>query len=112
LIGELGLGGELRPVAQLERRVVEALKLGFSRVVIPAGSDVRRTGRLAGAALVECRTIGEALKAVLGPAASRRSGGGGGGGRRAPQRKVAAVEEEEEEGMRGYSDADEFEDQL
>jgi DNA repair protein RadA/Sms len=79
----VGLGGELRPVAQLERRVAEALKLGFSRVVIPAGSDVRRAGgKLAGAggAVVECATVGEALGVVLGPAARRARGAGGGGG--------------------------------
>ena len=31
-IGEVGLGGEVRPVAQMERRVNEAHKLGFERV--------------------------------------------------------------------------------
>lgn len=35
LIGEVGLSGELRAVAQLTARVREAAKLGFHRVVIP-----------------------------------------------------------------------------
>lgn len=34
-IGEVGLSGEVRPVPQLEARLQEALKLGFTRVVIP-----------------------------------------------------------------------------
>ncbi|CAM9815884.1 unnamed protein product, partial [Scytosiphon promiscuus] len=34
-IGEIGLGGELRPVQQLPRRIQEAETFGFSRVVVP-----------------------------------------------------------------------------
>ena len=36
LIGEVGLGGQVRPVAQLELRLKEAAKLGFKRAIIPA----------------------------------------------------------------------------
>lgn len=38
LIGEVGLGGELRSVAHIEARLAEAEKMGFSRAVIPAGN--------------------------------------------------------------------------
>ena len=34
-IGEVGLGGELRPVSQIERRLEEAMRLGFRTAVIP-----------------------------------------------------------------------------
>ncbi|HEX8598378.1 MAG TPA: DNA repair protein RadA [Chloroflexia bacterium] len=34
-IGEIGLSGELRSVGQLERRLLEAAKLGFTRAVYP-----------------------------------------------------------------------------
>ncbi len=34
-IGEVGLGGELRPVPQIERRLEEAMRLGFRSAVIP-----------------------------------------------------------------------------
>ncbi|HNY31622.1 MAG TPA: DNA repair protein RadA [Fibrobacteria bacterium] len=34
-IGELGLGGEIRPVPHLEARLKEARQLGFSRALIP-----------------------------------------------------------------------------
>ena len=34
-IGEVGLGGELRPVGQLADRLNEACKLGFRRAVVP-----------------------------------------------------------------------------
>ncbi len=35
-IGEIGLGGELRRVGQMELRMREAAKLGFRRAVVPA----------------------------------------------------------------------------
>lgn len=37
-IGEVGLGGELRSVAQLEKRIFEASKLGFDTAVVPKQS--------------------------------------------------------------------------
>ena len=37
-IGEVGLGGELRPVSQAERRVAEARRLGFRRAILPKRS--------------------------------------------------------------------------
>jgi DNA repair protein RadA/Sms len=37
LIGEVGLGGQVRPVAQMELRLREAAKLGFKRAIVPAG---------------------------------------------------------------------------
>lgn len=37
LIGEVGLGGQVRPVSQLELRLREAAKLGFKRAIVPKG---------------------------------------------------------------------------
>jgi len=37
LIGEIGLGGQIRLVTQLELRLKEAAKLGFQRAIIPKG---------------------------------------------------------------------------
>jgi DNA repair protein RadA/Sms len=36
--GEVGLGGEVRHVGQLTRRLAEAARLGFTEAVVPAGS--------------------------------------------------------------------------
>ena len=41
LIGEVGLGGEIRKVPHLEKRVKEAERIGFSQVVLPAQAQVR-----------------------------------------------------------------------
>jgi DNA repair protein RadA/Sms len=38
VIGELGLGGEVRQVPQIGRRLVEAQRLGFVRAIVPAST--------------------------------------------------------------------------
>lgn len=39
MIGEVGLGGQVRSVSQLELRLREAAKLGFKRAIIPKGQS-------------------------------------------------------------------------
>jgi DNA repair protein RadA/Sms len=57
VIGEVGLGGEIRQVPQSPRRLTEALRLGFRHAIVPAstpdirGMTLRRVGDL-GEALV------------------------------------------------------------
>ena len=38
LVGEVGLGGEVRNVSSIEKRIQEAEKLGFREIIIPAGN--------------------------------------------------------------------------
>ena len=35
MIGEVGLGGEIRPVTHVDKRIREAAKLGFKRAIFP-----------------------------------------------------------------------------
>jgi DNA repair protein RadA/Sms len=70
---EVGLTGELRPVAGLERRLREAARLGFVRAIVP-----RATGRhgtqgeaLAGIEIVRVAALREALDAALAPVEAR-----------------------------------------
>ena len=55
VIGELGLGGEVRQVPQIGRRLAEAQRLGFTRAIVPAstpdvaGIELFRVPDLAGA---------------------------------------------------------------
>jgi DNA repair protein RadA/Sms len=44
LIGEVGLGGQVRPVSQMELRLKEAAKLGFKQAIIPKGQTVSNVG--------------------------------------------------------------------
>ncbi len=66
LIGELGLGGQLRPVAQLEQRLQESARLGFSRAVVPKGSGLGRLAAGLDLQLLEAGGVAEALVAALG----------------------------------------------
>ena len=38
--GEIGLSGEIRPVAQTDRRVIEAARLGFKRIFVSSFSSL------------------------------------------------------------------------
>ena len=69
-IGELGLSGEVRRVSQLERRLIEAHRLGFKRAVVPAAAELR-AGELSGMTIARAETISEAIDAAFG---SSRSG--------------------------------------
>ncbi len=44
LIGEVGLGGQVRPISQLELRLKEAAKLGFKRAIVPKGQAMKVDG--------------------------------------------------------------------
>ena len=57
VIGEVGLAGEVRQVAQVGRRLAEAARLGFTRAIVPASASAKVDGiRVEGAA-----TLSEAL---------------------------------------------------
>jgi len=77
--GEVGLGGELRPVAQSERRLAEAATMGFTRVLMPRAGAGPQLGQRQGVQVVLCNTLAEALTASLGVQPTRSGGDGGGG---------------------------------
>lgn len=45
VFGEVGLTGEIRPVSNLDRRINEARRMGFSSCILPGGSK-KHTGRM------------------------------------------------------------------
>ncbi len=64
LIGEVGLSGQVRPVAQLELRLREAAKLGFKRAIIPScqkpgdmGMNILPVGKVIDAILAAIPTL-------------------------------------------------------
>ncbi len=67
VVGEVGLGGEVRAVSQIARRVAEAAKLGFRRVMLPRANlaeiEVQGTP---GVELTGVDRIAEALELLLG----------------------------------------------
>jgi len=48
IIGEVGLGGEIRSVGHIEKRIQEAEKLGFKHAIIPSGNkkELKPTGNI------------------------------------------------------------------
>ncbi len=46
LIGEVGLGGELRRVSQIENRLLEAEKLGFGQALVAKGKQKLKAGKM------------------------------------------------------------------
>lgn len=66
MAGEVGLSGEIRPVNRIEQRILEAEKLGFSRILIPhnnlKGFDTSRC-RIQ---IVQVRKVEEAFRQLFG----------------------------------------------
>lgn len=66
MAGEVGLSGEIRPVNRIEQRILEAEKLGFSRILIPynnlKGFDTSRC-RIQ---IAQVRKVEEAFRQLFG----------------------------------------------
>ena len=78
-VGEVGLLGELRGVGSLEKRVEEARRMGFSRVITPKNGGYNRrprrgtqSSRVNGIEWIQCDTLLEAINAGLVKALPKR----------------------------------------
>jgi DNA repair protein RadA/Sms len=72
VMGEVGLGGELRRVRGAARRLAEAARLGFRRAVLPAQNAA--DGRGISIKLEPAEDLRQALRLALGDAAAQRLG--------------------------------------
>ena len=41
IVGEIGLSGEIRAVNHIEKRITEAQKLGFKRIILPSSNEIQ-----------------------------------------------------------------------
>jgi len=68
VFGEVGLGGEIRPVQRMDQRIGEALRLGFRRLLVPVEAQSALCGGAAKgrgkAELIGVRDIGAAMACV------------------------------------------------
>ena len=64
-LGEVGLGGELRPIGQIERRLAEAARMGFKRAYVPARAV--SAAQQAAIDAVGVKTVGELIAQLFGP---------------------------------------------
>ncbi len=62
-IGEVGLGGELRNVSQIEKRLKEAQKMGFNTAIVPKNS-LRGVKRPENMAVLGVSTLAEAMNLI------------------------------------------------
>src|SRR4029079_10420001 len=72
VIGEVGLLGELRVVAGLERRLREAARLGFHQAIVPRPGRGADRPTVPGMEIVEVATLRDAVEAGLAGAPARR----------------------------------------
>ena len=63
--GEVGLGGEVRSVGRMDRRLAEAGRMGFRRAIVPAGSAAAARG--SGVQVVPVRHLRQALDLLDAP---------------------------------------------
>ena len=79
-VGEIGLSGELRPIPNIEKRIAEAKRMGFSRIITPPRNNKQRRKRgqagdygikkprssnHGGIELFECMSVMEAINVGL-----------------------------------------------
>ncbi|MDF2460423.1 MAG: radA, partial [Nitrospira sp.] len=64
VLGEVGLGGEVRGISQAELRIREAAKMGFKRCLLPE-RNLSKLEPVDGMELVGIHEVGEALDVVL-----------------------------------------------
>lgn len=65
-LGEIGLGGELRTVARIDKRINELAKLGFTKCVIPKSSMKSIMGlQWEGFSIIECKNVKEVINKVF-----------------------------------------------
>ncbi len=66
MAGEVGLSGEVRPVARIEQRISEAEKLGFSEIIIPRQNMMGLDYKKYKIRLLPVRKVEEALRLLFG----------------------------------------------
>ena len=64
LIGEVGLGGEIRSVGNIEKRIQEAEKLGFKKIYIP-GNNLKNLKLNTVISIIGVNNVGEILQSVF-----------------------------------------------
>ncbi|MBQ0048956.1 MAG: DNA repair protein RadA [Bacteroidales bacterium] len=66
MAGEVGLSGEIRPVARIEQRIAEAQKLGFNRMLIPSLNHQSINAAQYSIRLVPVSKVSEAVRELFG----------------------------------------------
>lgn len=65
ITGEVGLSGEIRPVNRIEQRILEAEKLGFSKILVPQNNLKGFTSKV-NIEIIQVRKVEEAFRNLFG----------------------------------------------
>lgn len=65
LVGEVGLGGEVRSVSHLEKRIKEASALGFKNIIAPAANVKRLNIKPTGIKIIPVTTVNQAIRELF-----------------------------------------------
>lgn len=66
MAGEVGLSGEIRPVNRIEQRIMEAAKLGFTRILVPHGNLKGFDRDKCKIEIIQVRKVEEAFRQLFG----------------------------------------------
>ncbi|HEX2869040.1 MAG TPA: DNA repair protein RadA [Ignavibacteriales bacterium] len=64
MIGEVGLGGEIRSISHIDKRIQEAEKLGFGSIIVPR-NNMKSLGKRQGIKIIPVDNLMSAINAVL-----------------------------------------------
>ena len=64
VLGEVGLTGEVRAIGQVDTRILEAQKMGFTRCLVP-GSNLKRIPNIKGIEIAGVNTVSEAVESLF-----------------------------------------------
>ncbi len=64
VVGEVGLGGEIRTVGQIEKRIQEAERLGFKRIIVPQNNlrELKNNGNIK---IIAAGNVSEVINEIL-----------------------------------------------
>ncbi|MBL4809363.1 MAG: DNA repair protein RadA [Phycisphaerales bacterium] len=63
-IGEVGLGGELRSATQLEQRLRESARLGYTHAIVPAAGSTK-LAKIKGMELIPVKNLSQAIERLM-----------------------------------------------
>jgi DNA repair protein RadA/Sms len=65
MLGEIGLSGEVRTISYIEKRITEATKLGFKKIIIPKGNLKNVSQKKFKAEIVGVEKINNAIEVLI-----------------------------------------------
>lgn len=65
IIGEIGLSGEIRAVNNIEKRIIEAQKLGFKKAIIPSSNSIVNSKDYSNIEIIEVKRLIDAISSCV-----------------------------------------------